>query len=307
LYAEAGVVHPLLGRLQSVDYLADPQRARARVLEALRLVDGGGSRWREGDNPFPGLKPFTAALSRVFFGRAAPAREVSNRLRAMGRGGGLLAVVGPSGCGKSSLLHAAVVPVLDSDPEWIVVPSVVPGTDPLAELARALAATAARRGLMWSAGQVRDRLHAGPDGLRRVADDLVGTIPGSGGRLLVLIDQAEELFVRTPLAVRQRFAVLLRDAMTGPVQVVTVMRSEFLDDLRALPALIGCRIQAHVLAPLDREMLREVIEGPAKVARLRLEEGLAAVLVADTDSGETLPLLASRCVRWRRACRRAAR
>jgi ABC-type nitrate/sulfonate/bicarbonate transport system ATPase subunit len=68
--------------------------------------------WREGDNPFPGLEPFTAALSRVFFGRAAEAREVGNRLRAMESTSGMLAIVGPSGCGKSSLLNAGVAPLL---------------------------------------------------------------------------------------------------------------------------------------------------------------------------------------------------
>src|SRR5918911_938231 len=31
LYAEAEVAHPLMQRLQSVDYLADPQQARERV------------------------------------------------------------------------------------------------------------------------------------------------------------------------------------------------------------------------------------------------------------------------------------
>ena len=97
LRAEVGAVHPLMQRLQSVDYLADPQQARDRVLRALRLLEGGGDRWREGDNPFPGLEPFTAARSRVFFGRTAEAREVGNRLRAMGGAGGLLAIVGPSG------------------------------------------------------------------------------------------------------------------------------------------------------------------------------------------------------------------
>ena len=40
LSAEAGVVHPLMRRLQSVDYLADPQQARERVLRAVR-VEGG--------------------------------------------------------------------------------------------------------------------------------------------------------------------------------------------------------------------------------------------------------------------------
>ncbi|MGH3974707.1 MAG: hypothetical protein ACRDS9_15460 [Pseudonocardiaceae bacterium] len=84
----------------------------------MRLLEDGGGAWRESDNPFPGLEPFTAALSRVFFGRAAEAREVGKRVRAMGGTGGMLAIVGPSGCGKSSLLNAAVVPLLGSDPGW---------------------------------------------------------------------------------------------------------------------------------------------------------------------------------------------
>ncbi|MGH3918548.1 MAG: TIR domain-containing protein, partial [Pseudonocardiaceae bacterium] len=293
LRAEAGVVHPLMQGLQYVDYHADAQQTRNRVLQSVLLLDDGSGAWREGDNPFPGLEPFTAALSRVFFGRVAEAREVGNRLRTMGGTGGMLAIVGPSGCGKSSLLNAAVVPLLDSDPAWLTVPTVVPGTDPLPELARTLAATATGLELGWSASDVRGRLEAGTDGLRRVADDLLAAHPGTQQRrLLVMIDQAEELFTRTTPAALQRFAQLLRDAVAGPVQVVAVMRSEFLDDLRTLPALASMPIEAYVLAPLDREMLRDIIEQPAKVARLRLDDGLAASLVADTDSGEALPLLA---------------
>jgi TIR domain/WD domain, G-beta repeat len=293
LYAQANVVHPLMQRLQSVDYLADPGQARDRVLQAVRLLDDSGGAWREGQNPFPGLEPFTAALSRVFFGRAAEAREVGNRLRAMGGAGGLLAIVGPSGCGKSSLLNAGVVPLLASDPAWLTMPSLVPGTDPLPELARALATTAHRLELGWLASDVRGKLEASADGLRRVADDLLSTGPGTHQRrLLVSIDQAEELFTRTAPDALQRFAQLLGDAVAGPVHVIAAMRSEFLDDLREFPALAGIPIEAHVLAPLDREMLRDVIEQPARVVRLRLDDGLAAALVADTDSGEALPLLA---------------
>ncbi len=292
LRAEAGVVHPLMPRLQYADYLADPAQARDRVLQAVRLLDDGGA-WREGDNPFPGLEPFTTALRRVFFGRAAEAREVGNQMRAKGSTGGMLAVVGPSGCGKSSLVNAAVVPLLDSDPAWLTVPRLVPGSDPLPELARALSITATRLGLGLSASDARSRLEAGTDGLRRVADDLLAASPATHQRrLLIAIDQAEELFTRTTPAALQGFAQLLHDAVAGPVQVIAAMRSEFLDDLRDLPALAGVAIEAYVLAPLDREMLRDVIEQPARVARLRLENGLAAALVADTDSGEALPLLA---------------
>jgi hypothetical protein len=268
LRVEDGVVHPLMRDLQYVDYQGDSRKARDRLLQAVRLMDDRGGAWREGDNPFPGLEPFTAALSQVFFGRAGEAREVSNRLRTMGSIGGILAIVGPSGCGKLSLLNAAVVPLLYSDPAWLTISSLLPGTDPLPELGRALATTANRLELGWSASDVRSRLEAGTDGLRRVADDLLAAGRATHQRrLLVSIDQAEELFTRTTLAARQRFVQLLGDAVAGPVQVVAAMRSEFLDDLRDLPELTGVAIEAYVLAPLDREMLREVIERPAKVAR----------------------------------------
>ncbi|MGH3752930.1 MAG: TIR domain-containing protein [Pseudonocardiaceae bacterium] len=295
LRVEADVVHPLMGELHHVDYHADPQQARERVLRAVRLVEGGGA-WQEGENPFPGLEPFTAARSEVFFGRSADARRLSNQLRAIDgvdRAGGLLAVVGPSGCGKSSLLNAALAPLLDDDPGWLRVPTLAPGTDPLPELARVLAATAAQQELTWSASEVRARLEAGPDGLRRVADDLLAATPGTAARrLLVMVDQAEELFTRTPPGTRERFAHLLSAALSGPVQVVLVLRSEFLDDLRTLPPLTGRLIDASLVAPLDQEMLREVIQRPARLARLSLDEGLVAALVADTGGGEALPLLA---------------
>jgi hypothetical protein len=48
LRAEAGVVHPLMARLQYTDYQADPRRARERVLQTVRLLDDGAGRWREG-------------------------------------------------------------------------------------------------------------------------------------------------------------------------------------------------------------------------------------------------------------------
>ncbi len=270
LRVEVGVVHPLMRELQYVDYRADSGQARDRVLQAVRLLEDGAGTWREGENPFPGLAPFTAARSRVFFGRAAEAREVGNRLRAMGGTGGLLALVGPSGCGKSSLLNAAVVPLLEGDPAWLTVPRLVPGNDPVPELARVLAVTAHRVGLGWSASDVRGVLEGSADGLRRMADDLLAAGPATYQRLLVPIDQAEELFTRTTPDVRRRFAHLLGEAIAGPVQVIAAMRSEFVDDFRDLPALAAVPIEAYVVALLDREMLREVIEGPAKVARLRL-------------------------------------
>jgi Family of unknown function (DUF6444) len=67
-----------------------------------------------------------------------------------------------SGCGAD-----LAVPLLDSDPVWLTVAlRLVPGSDPLPELARALAATVNRVGMGWSASDVRGVLEGGADGLR---------------------------------------------------------------------------------------------------------------------------------------------
>ena len=46
------------------------------------------------------------------------------------------------------------------------------------------------------------------------------------------------------------------------------------------------------MRPLVREALPEVIEEPARLAGIAIEDGLVARLVADTEGGEALPLLA---------------
>jgi WD40 repeat protein len=290
LHLEKNLEYPLLGLLEYVHYDADGLTARQRLLDVLRRVDvGGRTHWREGTSPFPGLEPFTAALSQTFFGRSREIRELASRVRSTA-GGGLLAVVGPSGCGKSSLVRAGLLPLLEDDPGWMTTTPWLPGDDPLSTLACAITATANQLHLNWSLATVRERLNS-DDGLRGLADDLLLAQPGTEGRrLLVTIDQAEELFTRT--IEPGRVITLLREAMTGPVRVVVTLRSEFLDDLRDLPGLAAVFIEPYLLGPLNRDMLRLVIEEPARIAGLRIDPELVARMVSDTGSGEALPLLA---------------
>ena len=107
-----------------------------------------------------------------------------------------------------------------------------------------------------------------------------------------MVDQFEELLTQAAPAERARFAGLLGPALAGPVQVVGTLRPEFLDQLLADPDLAGLPTRVHALRPLRREALRAVIEGPARLAGIEVDEELVARLVADTDSGEALPLLA---------------
>jgi hypothetical protein len=157
LCAELGVAHPLLTSVQHINYTADPSTARAEVITALHRVD---TTWPEDRSPFPGLRPFDTDEHRVFFGRADEVEHLAELLRSSAERaeGTVLLVVGPSGCGKSSLIRAGLLPVLASEPGWRTLPPILPGTDPVAALARELAAAARRITLDWTVDYVHHQL-----------------------------------------------------------------------------------------------------------------------------------------------------
>jgi WD40 repeat protein len=292
----ARVAHPLLPpqTVRYLDYHSARDEAKSLLRSRLRQVDAGGpGRWREGENPFPGLRSFTTDMASTFFGREAVSRQLLDQLRSPASADvGLTLVTGPSGCGKSSLLHAGVLPALWDDPRWLVASPVTPGADPASALANGLARTAQRVGLTWSVAAVRDTV-AGADGVGGLIDELMlaaGRPPGA--RLIIPVDQGEELFSRAGEEARERFFGLLRPCLPGAARIVATLRSEFLDDVRAERALADVKIDTFLVGPLDRSMLRLVIEEPARRAGLAVEAELTARLVADTDLGTALPLLA---------------
>jgi hypothetical protein len=285
----------LLEWSQYADLVSDPVAARAALGAALRRVDAaGGLGWPDDRSPFPGLRPFEVDQRRVFFGRAAEVQALVELLRSPAERAGrrVLLVVGPSGCGKSSLVRAGLLPLVADEPGWWTLPPLVPGADPVRALARELAAGARPVGLDWTVGQARERLEA--DRLGELADELLLAAPGPGQRrrLLVVVDQFEELLTQAAPAARAQFAELLRPALDNPIQVVATLRPEFLAQLLASPELASLPTRVSTLRPLRREALATVIKGPARLAGIEIEEQLVERLVADTDSGEALPLLA---------------
>jgi energy-coupling factor transporter ATP-binding protein EcfA2 len=294
LLAEPGAVHPLLQSTHYADLARDPVAARRSLGAALRRIDAaGGMGWPDGRSPFPGLRPFDVDQHRAFFGRTSEVEALAGLLRSPAeRAGGVLLVVGPSGCGKSSLVRAGLVPVVAEEPGWWALPPLVPGADPVAALARELAAGAQQLGLGWTVAQARDRLDDRE--LGALADELLLAAPGPGRRrrLLLVVDQFEELLTQAPPAARERFAELLRPALDHPVQVVATLRPEFLAPLLASRELAGLPTRVFALRPLRRDALATVIEAPARLAGIRVDQELVARLVAGTDTGEALPLLA---------------
>ncbi|MGH3801867.1 MAG: toll/interleukin-1 receptor domain-containing protein, partial [Pseudonocardiaceae bacterium] len=284
LLAEPNLTHPLLTEVQHTDMTHNPAAARAALVAALRRIDAvGGVGWPDDRSPFPGLRPFDSDRHRVFFGRADEIKQLAELVRSAGEGAALL-VVGPSGCGKSSLVRAGLVPVMAAEPGWRVLPPILPGTDPVGALARELAAAARRIDLDPTVEHVHHRL--GENGFVGLADELLLADPdGPQRRLLVVVDQLEELLTQAAPSQRTRFAELLRPALTGPVRMVGTLRPEFLEQWLADPGLASVATDVYPLRPLHREALRLVIEGPAQLAGIDVEAHLVARLIDDTDTG----------------------
>jgi TIR domain len=195
--AEPGINHPLLRSTQYADFTADATTARAALVEALRRMDAvGGWGWPDDRSPFPGLRPLDVDEHRVFFGRSDEVGTLVGLLRSPAERAeaAVLVVVGPSGCGKSSLVRAGLLPVMAKESGWVTLAPILPGTDPVAGLARELASAAQRWGLGWTVAETRHRLNEG--GLRGVADELL--LGARAQRLLVVVDQFEELLTQTP-------------------------------------------------------------------------------------------------------------
>src|SRR5215475_4920845 len=293
--AGGDVVHPLLASRQYVDQVADLAAARAAVGAALEGVDAaGGLGWPDDRSPFPGLRPFEAELHRAFFGRKAEAETVAGMLRSPPEPEGqVVLVVGPSGSGKSSLIRAGVRPIIAHESDWWTLEPLLPGSAPRAALARELSVAARGLRLGWTTEQVRERLAAG-GGLAAVAEDLLLACPSPRVRrhLLVVVDQFEELLRLAPSTERRQFVALLRPALPGPVRVVAALRTEFLSQLLSNAELADLPIRITDLRPIQRDALPAVVEGPAGLAGIAVEDGLVSRMVADTGSGEALPLLA---------------
>lgn len=120
--------------------------------------------------PFP-------SRTRHFFGRAGEIAELRRRLRHQN----YLFVIGPSGSGKSSLVFAGLIPELQRQQpgEWVV-KTMRPGYAPLEGLA-----------------QVFDGVVEPETGYGEHVAALLAQAPDTQ-RLLIVIDQFEELFAQTP-------------------------------------------------------------------------------------------------------------
>jgi WD40 repeat protein len=223
--------------------------------------------------PYQGLAAYGPEQSALFFGREDLTRWLTMRARQAFGPGDPLIVTGSPGCGKSSVLRAGVLPALRKEMagEYVVL---VPGADPLTALARELA----RLGRLDPV-RLRAIIESDSGGVRRA-------LPDVPGRLLVLVDQFEELFTACESEqVRRRFVAALVE-LAKSAAVVIAVRADYFGRCAAYPGLLESMRRPEIVVPMSESGLRSAIEEPAARSGLSLEAGLTDLILADVRAGE---------------------
>ncbi len=280
----------VLGEELGVEPSAELTRIEEQVLLHDERLDPAGRLHLDdvATNPFKGLQAFGEEDSSIFFGRD---RLVAEIVRRLSQGIPLLSLIGSSGSGKSSVLRAGLIPALRKgalgDTESWRIAVMVPGARPAAELEAALT-----RSSLDAPEDLMSYLD-GEDGLLRAA---LRVIPHGSGRLLLIIDQFEELFTLvTSDEARRQFIRNLEVALEDPhhrVVVIIALRADFYERLLDFPEF-GEMLGAGVVnaVPLLPDELEAAAERPAAAAGAHLEPKLLARLLTDV-AGQTgaLPL-----------------
>ena len=245
-------------------------------------------------DPFLGLLSFEFEHADIFFGRASAVQEITETLiKRAEAGNAFILVTGASGCGKSSLVKAGVLPSL-------IAPGVVLGagiwrrctfrpsgngamadrlataliSEPaLPELA-SLAVTADRLGEELRRGEILSLRYGLGEAARQAS--AAADAPAPSGRLVLVIDQLEELFTDSNLTLTERewfIDLLIKLAASGFVWVVATMRSDFFAQMAAFPHL-GDECSGdglyHLLPPRPEE-IDQMIRLPAEAAGISFE------------------------------------
>lgn len=286
------------GDIQQLDLIDDAEGGLAQLarrLTEIALDAQSGFDWDASRPPYPGMLAFEEEDAAIFFGRDDDIRRVIEKANARRAQGGprLLALLGASGSGKSSLMKAGVIPRLKRDTaNWLVLPVFRPRSHPLGELSRVIASACS--GVDWR--DVRNELTGdrADDALLDRLNDIAVTGGRSGAQILLPIDQGEELFSASDGRQAAMVFSLLNSALSsddGALMALMTIRSDFLGMLQR-PDPLTARFAEISLGPLPLERVAQVIEGPGRVAGIKVESGLVLKATKDAATEDALPLLA---------------
>jgi energy-coupling factor transporter ATP-binding protein EcfA2 len=260
-----------------------------------------------GDNPFPGLRPFSVDDSHLFFGREGQIDDILLKISK----NRFVTVMGYSGSGKSSLMSCGLVPVLyggfitDSGSQWNII-TTRPGSSPIRSLTDSIVEFMIRThripekdAEVYSA-IVNSVLRSGSDGLIEISRFLHRE---AGENTFFLVDQFEEVFRYRDVEENEEslndahlYVNLILTAVEQkaiPTYVALTMRSDFIGECSVFSGLTQKINNSNYLIPqLTREQKKLVIEGPIKVAGGQISKRLVKRLLNDIGNNhDQLPIL----------------
>jgi WD40 repeat protein/class 3 adenylate cyclase len=253
-----------------------------------------------GPSPYQGLAAFQEEDAKFFFGREAFTAQLSEAVQQHSL---VAVVIGSSGSGKSSTVFAGLLPQLREKDEWLVV-SLRPGEAPFHALASALLPHLEpgldETGRLLASQKLADGLSAGEVSLFHTITRVLEN-GGTSSRLLLFLDQFEELYTLCPdHDTRQAFTDELLAAVEAgakrrpnPLSILLTLRADFMGQaLTNRPFADAMQEGSLLLGPMNRDELRCAIEKPAELQGAAFEPGLVARILDDVGQEPgNLPLL----------------
>ncbi|MEA5511585.1 CHAT domain-containing protein [Crocosphaera sp. UHCC 0190] len=242
--------------------------------------------------PYRGLLAFQEADAEVFYGRKTIIKNLVNLVKK----NPLVPLVAASGSGKSSVIFAGLIPQLrqDSQLNWQII-WLRPSQNPFEGLGKALAPLI--NNSVTRIQELELELNLASNYLK-IKDSLESIIKplGNSSRLLLVIDQFEELFTLCQPSQCQGFLDDLVEAIkkVPAFSVVITLRADFLDKVLESGSFgeLLQRYETQYLLPMQRDELEAAITQPAALNGVQFEAGLVDKLI-DEVWGEAgyLPLL----------------
>ncbi|MGB8647001.1 MAG: SIR2 family protein [Anaerolineae bacterium] len=251
---------------------AEPLPFLLQLAQSMRVQSIETQRAVLPSEPYKFLDYFRREDAPIFFGRDLEADLLLSTILAHR----LAVFYGRSGTGKTSLLLARVGPRLEEAGYRVTYARML--TEPVAAIKAAVR------------GVAPERLAYADQGTRLV-DFMADALP-PGGRMVVVLDQFEEFFVRQGDEVRRAFAQELAaclapvaDGRALDLRFVLSLRDDYLGALDELTTALREDVFAHRyrLENLTPEKALLAIRRPAEAFGLPIEEALEERLLADLE------------------------
>ena len=283
--------HAVAGIIVNIEH--QDGKTTAQMITAASLVKA----WPElelysSPNPYRGLQAFSEKDSEYFFGRETLIQPLHTAVEKQP----FVAVIGTRGSGKTSLIFAGLVPRLRQE-NWLII-QCCPKNQPFSELSKAFVPFVypklnplKRRDKQ---NQFADKLSQRQMSLSYVINLVFNEPKLQGKRLLLIIEQFEQLYTLNSNEVQQRFLATLLQSIDLTSQqrgggrapdftLLLSMRADVMGQALTHSGLAEVLNNYHkaILGPMTSDNLTAAIEKPAGNQGITLEAGLTDRILQD--------------------------